>query len=124
MSLWSNAIEQRFRHPSHAGPLDAPGLLSGRACANGLELSLDLAVEGGTIRQAAFRALGCPATIAVADWLAEQLAGVPLDRARDVNWPACEQALELPASRRSCLLLAQDALEAAIGGFHGARQSL
>ena len=77
-------------------------------------LGLSLALREGRVYRARFVARGCPATLAVADWVCEWVAERTPDEALDLNVDAVEQALALPASKRHCVLLVQDALAEAL----------
>ncbi len=82
-----------------------------------MENSADNSTENASLR-AGFRAYGCPATIASADWLAEQLNGLPVDAATELDRHAIIRALELPAARQHCAALAVEALGAALQNLH------
>ena len=82
--------------------------------AQGTWVQFDLQVSGGMIRAARFLAFGCPHTIAVAAWVAEQ-AGGPVSRAA---LPETVQDLSerfaVPADKRGRLLIIEDAWVAAV----------
>lgn len=112
-----SALERRFRHPARAGQLMNPAANAVGSAVNvaeSLELRLELQTEQGQVVRARFLALGCPATIAVADWLAEAVEGLRLTPDCSLDWSAAEAELALPAEKRSRLLLAEDAFRAAL----------
>jgi NifU-like protein involved in Fe-S cluster formation len=79
--------------------------------AQGTWVQFDLQVSEGIIRAARFLAFGCPHTIAVSAWVAEQ-AGGPLSRAalpQDLS-----ERFTVPAEKRGRLLIIEDAWAAAV----------
>ena len=71
-----------FRTAGAAGELRGPGVSRGAAGSRALGtwVQFDLAVDAGVIHAARFRVFGCPHTIAVSAWLAEQAPGSPAER--------------------------------------------
>lgn len=67
---------------------------------------------GGGIATARFQALGCPTTLAVADWLAEALQGAEIAMLPRLDAARIMAALEIPESHRHCALVGEDALRA------------
>ena len=87
----------------------------------GDRLSLDLRVEGGIVREARFRVLGCPGSIAVGSALAHLLPG---RKASPDAVPAADLEAEVggvPPAKRHALRLATEALAAALSGPTGQR---
>lgn len=105
---------RRFTEPRHAGALGEAA--TGRAQSPGgeLVLELDVRVAAQTVVEAAFRAYGCPATVAAADWLCERIGNEDVAAAGAVEPQAIEAALELAPEQRVCCLVAVDALGAAL----------
>lgn len=108
------AVLGRFDAPRHAGPL-APGpgeRLAGQAgdLARGAEVAFEFRVERGFIAAAAFRARGCPYTIAACDLVAERLVDAEVAVLRDFEPPDLAAELDLPPARRGRLLCIEDAL--------------
>lgn len=116
--LHSEATLARFRAPTHQGRLAGPGVLRGRAGdpAKGRALALDLTLspDGSQVLSARFRAYGCPATVAVADLVCELAAGQAPQALAQLPLARIEAELGLPPERRGCILLAEDALRAAL----------
>ena len=80
----------------------------------GDRLSLDLCVAGGVVRDARFRVLGCPGSIAVGSALTTLLVGRP---ARADAVPAADLEQEVggvPPAKRHALRLAAEVLAAAL----------
>lgn len=109
-------VWRRFAAPRHAAKL-AQATATGNAQSPGgeLVLELDVRVAAQTVVEAAFRAYGCPATVAAADWLCERIANEDVAAAGAVEPQAIEAALELAPAQRVCCLVAVDALGAALG---------
>ena len=104
----SEQVLQRFHKPQFVQRDEA--LAVGRAGSRlaGSQQEIHLVVEGEEI-QAGFRAYGCPATIASADWLAEHLCGrSPNDKRPDRH--DIIRALELGPARQHCAALAIEAM--------------
>jgi nitrogen fixation NifU-like protein len=75
---------------------------------------VDLAVEGGVVREARFRVVGCPGAIAVGSALVSLLPGRGAS-ADAVSAEEIERTLgEIPRVKRHALRLARSALAAAL----------
>ncbi len=112
---YSDAVRRRFHAPTGAGRPAFDPHLTGRAGSveTGLEMTFYLGLDGdGTIEQAAFTAFGCPHAIAVGAWFCERLPGQVLNDAVAVELESVVAALDLPAPKWRCVLVAQDALTA------------
>jgi hypothetical protein len=107
-----------FETAAQAGILLGPDVCRGEAGsrAQGTWVQFDLQVSGGIIQAARFLAFGCPHTIAVAAWIAEQ-AGGPLGRAL-LPEPVAElsERFAVPLEKRGRLLIIEDAWLAAVNG--------
>jgi cysteine desulfurase len=94
------------------GASGASAPLVGEAGGPGQEtwVRFHLAVEGGTVKSARFRAYGCPHTLSVADWLTRRLPG----RTREDGLPGTPaewaEALSVPVEKLGRLLVVEDAL--------------
>lgn len=107
---------QRFREPAFAGVLEPPGICTGAAQSPGgdLVVELDLRVRQNAITDAAFRAHGCPTTVAAADWLCAHVCGESVPTATAITAQDIEQALQLMPHKRGCCLVVIDAFGAAL----------
>lgn len=116
MMGYPEAVWQRFAAPTHAGALAPPAVRTGRVESPGADatLELDVCLVDGVVAASAFRAHGCPATVAAADWLCERLSGRRPHEAMALTARHIEAALELAPEKRVCCLLAVDALFAAL----------
>ncbi len=74
-----------------------------------------LHIIANEIRDARFEAYGCPHTIAVAEYMAEQLIGRSPDRAVQETPQQVADHLGLPAEKLGQALIVEDAISAALG---------
>ena len=119
-SAYSDRFVDHLTHPRGQGTLPAAthrGEAEDPVC--GDRLSLDLRVEGDVVREARFRVLGCPGSIAVGSALVHLLPG----RAALADAvPAADLEAEVggvPLAKRHALRLATAALKAALSGPTG-----
>lgn len=114
---YSPQIWQRFRAPQYAGVLQGPDVIRSEAQtpASKAVLRLHLKIGKERIDKARFQALGCPSTIATGDWLCQWLEGRHLTKVSSLSVTQLAEALALVPVRRHCAVLAEDALQAALG---------
>lgn len=109
---YSPQVRERFERPANAGRLLGPVISGGAGDeASGTRVEFDFRLSGDRVEQGAFRAYGCPHTIAAASWVAEQAEGRSLG---DTSWLdplALAALLEVPDHKLGVLLVVQDALE-------------
>lgn len=105
-----------FSQTPRAGHFGSVPAISGSAAtpASRSVLSLHLKTGQGRVIDARFQAYGCPTTIAVGAWLAEQVIGRPLDELSALNSEHIRQGLEIPGERAHCALLGEDAIKAVL----------
>jgi nitrogen fixation NifU-like protein len=105
-----------FRAPRQAGVLAGQGVVTARADTAGSRsvLQLSLRVSEGCIREARFKAYGCPSTIAAGSWLCEWLVNRPVLEAGALSAASIAKTLALAPVKRHCAVLAEDALRAAL----------
>jgi NifU-like protein involved in Fe-S cluster formation len=111
-----NALTRRyFESPSGAGVLSGPGVSRGAAGSieSGTWVQFDFQVHTQTLQAARFLAFGCPHTIAVAAWLAEQAPGQALRAALPHNVHDLSTRFEVPIPKLGRLLIVEDAWIAA-----------
>ena len=109
----------------HAGSLDStdPEVGTGTAgkAAEGDFVRIQLRLEQGRIREACFKAFGCSGTIACASLASEWAQGKSLEEAESIRNRDLGAALDLPAHRRRCSELAEEALHSAIRDYREKR---
>lgn len=111
---YPEAVLARFDAPPNAGAV-APGpgaVVEGRAgsVAEGVEVAFEFRVADGRIAAAAFRAFGCPYTIAACSLAAERLVGLEAQALREFAPLSLAPELDLPVEKRGRLLRIEDAL--------------
>jgi len=89
----------------------------------GARVRFEFRVEGGRVRDARFRAFGCPHFIASASWLTDRLRGAGRADLEAWDWREAAEALEVPPAKFGRLLTLQDAVRAAARNWPGAAQS-
>lgn len=83
--LYREVILDHFRRPRNRGALTGAGVhVEGLNPTCGDEVRLDIAVEGGRIRDIAFDGAGCSISVASASLLTDRLRGTTLDEADSV----------------------------------------
>jgi NifU-like protein involved in Fe-S cluster formation len=111
-----NELTRRyFESPGNAGELKGPGVFRGAAGSRdkGTWVQFDLHIHAGDIAEAKFLAFGCPHTIAVSAWLAEQAMGRPVTRLLPENVQALRERFAVPVEKMGRLLIIEDAWLAA-----------
>lgn len=108
-------ITDYFKQPAHAGELTHLGTDVRTTCVGSLEqgavLSLHLQLDTDQrVQLARFKAYGCPATIAVGEFICRWAEGKALDSLIDLSSTEIVQALELPSVKLHSAILAVQAL--------------
>jgi NifU-like protein involved in Fe-S cluster formation len=104
-------IWRRFREPAHAGVLEGARCARASTPASRSLIELALKIDGeGRVEEARFQAYGCPTTIAVGEWLAEQAQGRTVEDLRSIDANDIRAALEIPEDRAHCAILGEDLL--------------
>ena len=108
-------VWRRFRNPDRIGAIESS--MVGRICAtvddfsgHG-QLSIELVSVQGQVQSAVFSALGCPTTIAVGQWICEQIAWQPTSVLSQIKAQAIAKALEIGESRLQCALMGEDVVK-------------
>lgn len=126
--MYSEAIRMRFMQPQFAGALTAESALHITVGAQEqgalLALSIDIDPTRKTIAQARFKAYGCGACIATADYLCEQLLGQTPEQLEQFETQHIATALELPSIKLHCIWLAAEAVEQLLLAWRQAETSL
>jgi len=113
---YSAEVERRFDSPAGAGNVSGDGSGIGVGEAEDRVLNVwvrfEVQVDGDTIREARFRAYGCPHTIAAASWTAEALRGAPVSALERLDVEGLQRALNVPKEKLGKLLRIEDAVHA------------
>jgi nitrogen fixation NifU-like protein len=107
--MYNDAILKHFHEPSHQGPLPQASMIARVGSEmDGRILEMAITVEQDAIVTARFKAHGCPATIASAEWVATYLEGRSLQEAQNFQSAQLMASLQLPGHKHYCALMAED----------------
>jgi NifU-like protein involved in Fe-S cluster formation len=112
-----NELTRRyFEMPASAGELSGPLVYRGAAGnrEHGTWVQFDLQAASGTLNAVRFLAFGCPHTIAVSAWVAEQAVGKPVNRRLPSGLNDISLRFAVPQEKLGRLLIVEDAWLAAI----------
>ncbi len=120
---YSELTLRYFESAPGAGVLVGREVLRGAAGsrAQGAWVQFDLQVSSGIIQAARFQAFGCPHTIAVAAWIAEQAVDRGLRTALCETVEQLSQRFAVPVEKRGRLLIIEDAWAAVAAAPAGER---
>lgn len=120
---YSNLLIDHFEHPRNVGAFE-PGLgavasatVGSPALGGVVQLQIALAPDTQVIRAARFKAYGSAPVIACASLASEWLGGKTLQQALAIEHGAIAQALQLPAEKIHCAMLAEDAIRGAVRAY-------
>lgn len=113
---YNEPTRRYFATAACAGRLSGAGVYRGAAGHRdqGTWVQFDLQAAAGTVREVRFLAFGCPHTIAVSAWVAEQAVGTPLIGRLLHGVLAISQQFAVPAEKLGRLLIVEDAWLAAV----------
>jgi NifU-like protein involved in Fe-S cluster formation len=121
---YSGPVWDYFQRTPRAGRFaaDTPSVFTALAHspASSAVIELTLQVQGNAVVDARFRAFGCPTTIAVGAYLAEQLSGATRSTLGGLNARHIRSALEIPDARAHCALVGEDVLKEILVRWDGA----
>jgi len=121
---YSEKVMEHFMNPHNVGELDdanGVGTVGNPICGDIMRLFIK--VEDDTIVEAKFKTLGCGAAIASSSILTDMIKGKKLDEVRKVSNKAVAEALGgLPARKRHCSVLAEEALQSALEDYYKRQQ--
>lgn len=116
---YSQKVIDYFTHPRNVGKMDNPdgvGKVGNPVCGDVMELYIK--VENGKITDAKFQTFGCAAAIATSSMVTELVKNKTLDEALKISNETVTEALGgVPAIKRHCSVLAEEALRAAIADY-------
>ena len=116
---------EHFMEPHNVGDMpDANGVGTVGNPVCGDIMKLYIRVENNVIVDAKFKTLGCGAAIASSSILTDMIKGKTLDEVKKVSNEAVAEALGgLPARKRHCSVLAEEALASALEDYHKRQQN-
>lgn len=111
--MYSDTIRTRFMQPQFAGTLQGEQVLQARVGAQeqGAVMEISITVDAQRVQAARFKAYGCGACIATADYLCELLVGMPIDQLEQFDTQPLITALGLTGIKLHCAWLASEATE-------------
>lgn len=113
--FYNDTITELFLNPSHAGHLaDANKTFRAGTPGQSDVLELQLKIDHHCIKQARFKASGKMTTIAAGEYLCQWLENKMLHETTGLNSQQIIEALQLPSSRYSAAILAQQAFQQAM----------
>ncbi len=122
MALYSDVVMDHFKNPRNVGEIpDADGIgeVGNAKCGDIMRMYLKINDETEMIEDAKFETFGCGSAIASSSMATELIKGRPLQEAAALTNQAVAEALDgLPAHKLHCSVLAQEAIEAAIGDYY------
>jgi NifU-like protein involved in Fe-S cluster formation len=115
---YSELTQRYFESAAGAGVLSGKDVHRGvaGARAQGTWVQFDVQLISGIIQAARFLAFGCPHTIAVSAWVAEQAVGSAARAALPESVLQLSERFEVPVEKRGRLLIIEDAWAAAMAG--------
>ncbi|HUU69478.1 MAG TPA: Fe-S cluster assembly scaffold protein NifU [Planctomycetota bacterium] len=117
---YSEKVMEHFMEPHNVGELaDANGVGTVGNPVCGDIMKLYIKVENNVIVDAKFKTLGCGAAIASSSILTDMIKGKTLEEVKKVSNDAVAEALGgLPARKRHCSVLAEEALQSALEDYY------
>src|SRR4030095_12500282 len=126
---YSSKVIDHYENPRNVGSFDkgdnsvGTGMVGAPACGDVMKLQIKFNPETGVIEDARFKTYGCGSAIASSSLVTEWVKGKTLDEAAALKNAQIAQELALPPVKIHCLILAEDAIKAAVSDYkakHGA----
>jgi len=95
-------------------PNVATGMTGAPACGDVMKLDLKLNPDTEVIEDVKFKTYGCGSAIASSSMFVEMLIGKTIEEAKQIKDREIAEALELPAIKIHCSVLAEDSIKRAI----------
>lgn len=95
-------------------PNVATGMTGAPACGDVMKLDLKLNPETEVIEDVKFKTYGCGSAIASSSMFVDMLIGKTIEEAKQIKDREIAEALELPAIKIHCSVLAEDSIKRAI----------
>ena len=92
------------------------GLVGAPACDDVMQLNI-LVDDNGIITETKFKTFGCGSAIASSSLATEWIKGKHIDEANLINNRDISSYLKLPPVKLNCSMLAEDAIQSAIGDY-------
>lgn len=95
-------------------PNVATGMTGAPSCGDVMKLDLKINPDTDVIEDVKFKTYGCGSAIASSTMFVEMLKGITIDEARLIKDKDIAEALELPAIKLHCSVLAEESIKMAI----------
>ena len=95
-------------------PNVATGLVGAPACGDVMKLDITLNPDTDVIEDVKFKTYGCGSAIASSTMFVEMLKGKTIDEAKQIKDKEIAEALELPAIKLHCSVLAEEGIKRAV----------
>ena len=124
MALYSEKVMEHFRNPRNVGVIeDANGIGEVGNAKCGDIMKMYLKIEDDIIQDVKFETFGCGSAIASSSMATELIKGKPLTEAMQLTTAAVAEALDgLPAYKRHCSVLAEEAIKSAIDDYESRKK--
>ena len=117
--LYSEKVMDHFRNPRNLGKMEHPdgvGEVGNAKCGDIMKIYLK--ITDGVIEDVKFNTFGCGSAIASSSMATEMIKGKPIEEALTLTNRAVAEALDgLPPQKLHCLVLAEEAVKAAIDDY-------
>lgn len=122
--LYSDKVMDHFQHPRNLGKMeDADGIGEVGNAKCGDIMKIYIKVEDDIITDVSFNTFGCGSAIASSSMATEMIRGKPISEALALTNKAVAEALDgLPAHKRHCSVLAEEAVRAAVEDYYERRR--
>ena len=119
---YSDKVLDHYENPRNVGSFAknaddvGTGMVGAPACGDVMKLQIKVNAAG-LIEDAKFKTFGCGSAIASSSLITEWVKGRSLDEAETIKNTEIAQHLALPPVKIHCLVLAEDAIKAAIADY-------
>ncbi|MCL2840577.1 MAG: Fe-S cluster assembly scaffold protein NifU [Defluviitaleaceae bacterium] len=116
---YSEKVMDHFMNPRNVGEMEDPsgiGTVGNAQCGDIMRVFLK--IEDGIIIDATFKTFGCGAAVATSSVVTEMVKGKTVEEAMTITNKAVVEALDdLPAAKKHCSVLAEEALQSALWDY-------
>lgn len=119
---YSEKVLDHYDNPRNVGVFDkddanvGTGMVGAPACGDVMRLQIKVD-DNGVIEDAVFKTYGCGSAIASSSLLTEWVKGKTLEEAKSIKNTQIAEELALPPVKIHCSVLAEDAINAAVGDY-------
>ena len=119
---YSDKVIDHYENPRNVGSLDkddkevGTGMVGAPACGDVMRLQIKVGKDG-VIEDAKFKTYGCGSAIASSSLVTEWVKGKTIDQAVEIKNTQIAEELALPPVKVHCLILAEDAIKAAVADY-------